>query len=90
MPTRDDIGCAPTVGYADCSGGLTSSGGVLTTSYPDITTNCVTYWPTTVYASEARVAQLEGEVKVLREMVAALIAGRPSATPQRRKRDARS
>lgn len=46
----------------------------------------VTYWPYTYYPThESRIAQLEGEVKVLREMVVALLSGRPQARQRRSK-----
>lgn len=50
--------------------------------------NTTTYWPYQPYATEARVAELEGEVKVLREMVAALVGG-GSFKPRARKAKAK-
>jgi hypothetical protein len=73
-----------TSGYVSGNTGAGSYGGVTATgttyTWPNVTTTGYNYFPTTWYQypynSEARIATLEGEVKVLREMLAAILSGR--------------
>jgi len=68
---------------------MTTTAGAATTAYTfpingNATTNTYTWWPYD-YTLASRVAGLEGEVKVLREMLAALLSAKPAPRKRARK-----